>query len=88
MAKIDDVLTEIRLLNTKLYGDAQFEGDIPEIKGHLKNLNSHLEDHSKRITITETLQKERHKPSKKIIGGYISGAIAVVVALWKAFTSG
>jgi len=55
-------------------------------EAHLGKINSHLEDHSRRITVTETLQKERHKPDKKTIGGYITGAVAIAVALWKAFT--
>ena len=60
-------------------------GDLGEIKGHLQKLNSHLEDHSKRITTVEVLQKERNRPSKKSIAGYVSGAVAILVALWKSF---
>ena len=52
----------------------------------LSKINGHLDDHSKRITVTETLQKERNKTSKKTIGAWLSGAIAIAVALWKAFT--
>ena len=59
--------------------------DLGEIKEHLGKINNHLDDHSKRITITETLQKERNKPSKKSIAGFISGGLAIAVALWKAF---
>jgi len=54
---------------------------------HLKEINGYLLDHSKRITITETLQKERNKVSKKSIGGWISASVAIAVALWKAFTT-
>ena len=57
------------------------------VVGDVKEIKAHLEDHSKRITIVETLQKERNKPSKKLIGGYISGGIAILVALWRAFTN-
>ena len=53
-------------------------GDVKEIKGH-------LEDHSKRITTVEVLQKERNKPSKKALGGYGAGVLGLAVALWKAF---
>ena len=75
----DDLLTRI---------DQKVMDSLPRIEKHLEIINGHLDDHSKRITITETLQKERNKPSKKVIGGYISGAVAITIALWKAFTSG
>lgn len=65
--------------------DQKVNDFLPRIENHLEKINNHLDDHSKRITITETLQKERNKPSKKMIGGYISGAIAIAVALWKSF---
>ena len=68
--------------------DQKVQDSLPKIEKHLEKINGHLDNHSKRITITETLQKERNKPSKKMVGGYISGAIAIAVALWKAFTSG
>jgi len=38
MAKIDEVLTEVRLITTKLYGENGFEGDIPEIKSKLHDI--------------------------------------------------
>ena len=53
-------------------------GDVKEIKGH-------LEDHSKRLTVVETLQKERNRPSKKALTGYIGGVIAMIVTAWRAF---
>ena len=40
--KLDEILGEIRSLNTKLYGENGFDGDIPDIKACYK-------DHSKRI---------------------------------------
>jgi len=58
---------------------------LPKIETHLEKINGHLDNHSSRITVTETLQKERNRPSKKIMAGYISGAVALAVALWKAF---
>ena len=64
------------------------EDSLPKIEKHLADINNHLDDHSKRITITETLQKERNKPSKKSMAGWVSGAVAIAVALWKAFTGG
>jgi len=64
------------------------EESLPKIEEHLGKINSHLDDHSKRITVTETLQKERNKVSKKSIAGWSSGAIAIAVALWKAFAGG
>ena len=54
--------------------------------GVVKEIKAHLEDHSRRIVVVETLQKERNRPSKKILSGYASMVIALVVALWKAFT--
>ncbi len=60
--------------------------DLGEIKDRLTTINGHLDDHSKRITITETLQKERNKPNKKTLGGYSAGVVGLVVALWKAFS--
>jgi len=66
--------------------DQKVMDSLPKIERHLEKINGHLDDHSKRLTITETLQKERNKPSKKSMVGYSSGAIAIAVALWKAFT--
>lgn len=53
--------------------------------GDIKEIKTHLEDHSRRLVIVETLQKERNKPSKKAITGYISGGAAIVAALWKTY---
>ena len=39
MAKIDEVLNKLDKINIKLYGEGEFEGDIPEIKKHLIELN-------------------------------------------------
>ena len=61
---------------------------LQNIDSHLDKINNHLNDHSSRITIVETLQKERNKPSKKSIAGWVSGLIAIVVALWRAFYNG
>ncbi len=66
--------------------DQQVQDFLPRIESHLLKINGHLDDHSKRITVTETLQKERNKPNKKTMAGYASGIIAIAVALWKAFT--
>jgi len=55
-------------------------------EAHLEAINGHLENHSKRLTIVETLQRERNTPSKKNIGVITSVMVAVVVALWRAFT--
>ncbi len=52
---------------------------------HLDKLNGRLDGYSMRLTTVEVLQKERGKPSKKTIGGYLTGVTAIVVALWKAF---
>jgi len=68
--------------------DQKITDSLPRIEKHLEEINGHLDDHSKRITITETLQKERNKMGKKTMAGYISGGAAIVVALWKAFTTG
>ena len=65
--------------------DQKIMDSLPRIETHLERINGHLDDHSKRLTITETLQHERNKPSKKSIAGYITGGVAIAVALWKAF---
>ena len=67
--------------------DQKVQDSLPKIEKHLEKINGHLDDHSKRITVTETLQKERNKTSKKTYAGYVSGIIAIAVALWKAFTN-
>lgn len=64
------------------------EKSLPKIETHLEKINNHLDDHSHRLTKVETLQKERNKPGKKTVAGYITGGAAIVVALWKAFTGG
>ena len=65
--------------------DQKVQDSLPKIEKHLDKINGHLDDHSKRLTTVEVLQKERGKPSKKTIGGYLTGGTAIVVALWKAF---
>lgn len=62
--------------------------DIGEIKEHLSKINGHLDDHADRLITVEVKQEERNKPSKKSIAGWVSGAIAIAIALWKAFTNG
>jgi len=59
-----------------------------KIEEHLDKLNGHLEDHSKRLLTVEVLQKERNKPSKKSIAGIITGTVAIIVAIWRAFSNG
>lgn len=81
MAKLTPTARDELLLRL----DQKVQDSLPRIEKHLERINNHLDDHSKRITITETLQKERNKPSKKSIAGWVSGAIAIAVALWKAF---
>ena len=68
--------------------DQKIMDSLPKIEKHLEKINGHLEDHSKRITITETLQKERNKPSKKSRAGYGAAIVGIMIALWKAFTNG
>ena len=65
--------------------DQKVQDSLPKIEEHLCKINGHLDDHSKRLTTVEVLQKERNKLSKKTMGGYLTGATAIVVALWKAF---
>ncbi len=67
--------------------DQKVQDSLPRIEAHLEKINGHLDDHSKRITVTETLQKERNRTSKKTFAGYASGILAIAVALWKAFTN-
>ncbi len=83
MAKTDEILTELRAINLKLYGEGEFQGDIPDIKGHLEKLNGHLDDHSKRLVTVETKVEERtvSKISKKAMLGYGGGGILVIITL-------
>ena len=66
--------------------DQKVQDSLPKIEKHLDKINGHLDDHSKRITTVEVKQEERNKPSKKTISGWIGGGVAIIVALWKAFT--
>ena len=68
--------------------DQKVQDSLPRIEGHLERINGHLDDHSYRLRTVEVRQQERTKPSKKAIGGYTGGILAIVVALWKAFTNG
>jgi len=53
------ILTELRILNTKLYGDGNgFKGDIPEIKDGIARDAQHLDDHSYRIRTIEVQQSD------------------------------
>ena len=56
-------------------------GDVKEIKADLKLVNS-------RVTVVETKQEERNRPSKKAVGGYGAAVVGIMIALWKAFTNG
>ena len=58
--------------------DKGLYGDVKEMRKDIKQING-------RVTIVETLQKERNRPSKKVVGGGIVGAIGVIVALIKSF---
>lgn len=83
-ANSNDVLRAINGLSAKLYGENGFEGDVPEIKEHLRQINGHLKDHSKRLVIAETQIEERttNKMSKKTKAGYGSGIVAVLTLLF------
>ena len=67
--------------------DEKVHNSLPKIEKHLEKINDHLDDHSKRIVVVETLQKERNKLTKKTMAGYTSAGIALIVALWRAFTN-
>ena len=75
-AERDDLLIRI---------DQKVQDSLPKIEKHLEKINGHLDDHSKRLTTVEVLQGERNKLSKKSIAMYISGGVAVVIALLKSF---
>ncbi len=75
--------------------DQKVQDFLPRIEEHLEKINGHLDDHSYRLKQAEDdiktdrlLAKERNKPSKKSIAGSGSIVVAVIVALWKAFTGG
>ena len=61
--------------------DQKVQDSLPKIEKHLEKINGHLDDHSKRITIIEV----KSKMSKKAISYYISGGVALLLALWKSF---
>jgi len=63
--------------------DQKVRDSLPKIESHLEKINGHLEDHSRRLTIIET----QRKLSKKALTGYVSGVVAIVVALWRAFNN-
>ena len=50
MAKSDEILSAIKLLNAKLYGENGFEGDITEIKEGVRTNRSRI--HRIEIIIT------------------------------------
>jgi len=87
MAKQDEILAKVNLLNIKLYGENGFEGDITEIKNDIKTLTAYVHKQSEKLAIVETLQKERNRPSKKSVAGWVSGSLALAAALWKSFLS-
>ena len=55
--------------------------DLPEINGHLKKLNGHLDDHSKRLVTLETRAEEKEKASgsKLKTTGKYAGIISAVI---------
>ena len=61
--------------------DQKVKDYLPRIETHLEKINNHLDNHSYRITKLEV----KSKLSKKAITGYISGGVAIIVALWKAY---
>ena len=72
--------------------DKGLVGDIKDLKAELKETNKHLDDHSYRLKQAEDdietnkkLDEERHKPSKKAVGGSIVAGIGIIAALIKAF---
>ena len=68
--------------------DQKVQDSLPRIETHLEKINGHLDDHSFRLRTVEVRQQERNKPSKKSIAGYVSGGVAIVIALWKSFYGG
>ena len=66
--------------------DQKIQDSLPKIERHLNKINGHLDDHSFRLRTVEVKQDERKRTSKKTLGGYGAGVIAIAVAIWKAFT--
>uniref|UniRef100_A0A6H1ZZS6 Uncharacterized protein n=2 Tax=viral metagenome TaxID=1070528 RepID=A0A6H1ZZS6_9ZZZZ len=82
MGETTEILQELRAINIKLYGEKDFEGDIPEIKKRLKRLNGHLDDHSHRLTTMETQMSERFpegNPSKLKKYSKYAGIISAII---------
>lgn len=68
--------------------DQTIKDSLPRIESHLDKINGRLDKNALDINTITTLQKERNKPSKKSIAGWASGAVAIAVALWRAFYNG
>ena len=61
--------------------DQKVQDSLPKIEKHLEKINGHLDDHYKRILTMEVSSKT----SKKLVGGYITGALAVLGLYWKSY---
>jgi len=55
MQKEDKILEELRTLNLKLYGKDGFEGDIPEIKKHVVQMNGTTRGNEVRSKVNQAI---------------------------------
>lgn len=75
MPKSEEVLNEIRLLKSWLYGSNGKEGDIPEIKQSLKGFAKRLNGQDKKITANRII-------IAAILGsGVLGGGTAALIQL-------
>jgi len=68
--------------------DQKVMDSLPKIERHLEKINGHINAHSDSIVALQTEMlnlKAEPTISKKALIGYITGVVAIIVALWKAF---
>jgi hypothetical protein len=63
-----DILTEIKLLNAKLYGENNFKGDIPEIIKSIEAIKACMDKHSTDIAILKDRQDTGAPSAKRVVG--------------------
>ena len=79
MAKTDEILTEIRILKVKLYGENGHEGDIPQMKQTLTETVTFMRCQDRRITRNET----KLKAIWVALGIAFTAAITALVQLFR-----
>lgn len=84
-----EMFSHIKMIKAGLYGDPDipgFEGDIPEIKGHLCRINDRLTKGDIELAKHDAsikVLKDRWKWAKWLIGGAAGGGLTGIGALLK-----